>query len=695
MDISSDGYFSKEGAISRNRRPIAWPQIRTFILVCLGIVGLGRIIYNTVTAAPHLTLAPLAYQPLKLGEIRPNGWLRVQLQLQADGLGGHMHEFYPLIKEGSWTGKGNVNYSNLNEAGSYWFNGLVPHAYVLDSPQLKSSVRKFLDHVLDTQWDDGWLGPETDDQWQPRWLWGRYPFLLGAIGMAEAEPELEHKIVYSLMKFIKLANKMLRQGKGIQDWTKGTRWQDFALAMQWLHDRGGSPKDLKLLQDTMVRVKSVSTDWRSVFSEERFPKEAVTEWRIYWHGVNLAEGLKAMAVGYRFSKDQSELEDAIEAWNRIHKYHGRPSGTFAADEYLAGLDPVRGTELCLVVESMYSGSYLFQATGESSIAERVERQAYNALPATITGDMWAHQYVQQQNQIAARNMTPNPFPSDGPDSNVFGLEPNYPCCTVNHMQGFPKFVAAAFMKTSDGSGLVQVYNGPFKVKTVLRGGNHVGVVVDTAYPFGDTMDIDITAEHSFDYFINLPHWAVDESHVGIKTDQHEDVPTDIVGSRRLRLKVGTGRSRFHISYYPPIKIESRPRGTVALHRGVLHYAYDIPRKVKVVERHPNEARAVDLQMTPGGPWQYAIDPTTVQHERNSENINSPVFDQGGVSTSLLVSACLVEWGIGGKTFTESPPEDPECVGPVETIRLVPYGSTKLRISEFPVMRKGLNGTFAA
>ncbi|KAG8749677.1 hypothetical protein FRC12_013285, partial [Ceratobasidium sp. 428] len=204
-----------------------------------------------------------------------------------------------------------------------------------------------------------------------------------------------------------------------------------------------------------------------------------------------------MAISYRFTKDKSELSDGIAAWNRIHRYHGRPSGIFAADEYLAGLDSVRGTELCLVVEAMYSGSYSFQVTGDSSVAERVERQAYNALPATITGDMWAHQYVQQQNQIAARNMTPNPFPSDGPDSNVFGLEPNYPCCTVNHMQGFPKFVAAAFVTNPDRTVLFQVYRGPFQVQTTLANDNEVHVRVNTTYPFGDTMEIHINATKPF------------------------------------------------------------------------------------------------------------------------------------------------------------------------------------------------------
>jgi hypothetical protein len=82
---------------------------------------------------------------------------------------------------------------------------------------------------------------------------------------------------------------------------------------------------------------------------------------------------------------------------------------------------------------------------------------------------------------------------------------------------------------------------------------------------------------------------------------------------------------------------------------------------------------VDLQMTPSGPWQYAIDPSTARYEQVSDDVNSPAFDHNGSSNSLLVSACLVEWGIGGETFANPPPESPECVGPLETIRLVPYG----------------------
>ena len=56
--------------------------------------------------------------------------------------------------------------------------------------------------------------------------------------------------------------------------------------------------------------------------------------------------------------------------------------------------------------SSNSGSYLYQVAGDLKYADRVERITYNALPATLTGNMWSRQYLQQQNQIAAKNMNP-------------------------------------------------------------------------------------------------------------------------------------------------------------------------------------------------------------------------------------------------------------------------------------------------
>jgi DUF1680 family protein len=93
-------------------------------------------------------------------------------------------------------------------------------------------------------------------------------------------------------------------------------------------------------------------------------------------------------------------------------------------------------------------------------------------------------------------------------SNVFGLEPYYPCCTVNFPQGWPKFITHSFLKTGDdGAGLLQAYLGPISVNTVLDTGNVINASVETIYPFSDTVNVEITATKDFSYFIRIPSWV--------------------------------------------------------------------------------------------------------------------------------------------------------------------------------------------
>lgn len=60
------------------------------------------------------SLVPFTFAPLPLGSITPNGWLRDQLQLMADGLAGHEHDFYKYVKDSTWLG-GEEEYSDLRE----------------------------------------------------------------------------------------------------------------------------------------------------------------------------------------------------------------------------------------------------------------------------------------------------------------------------------------------------------------------------------------------------------------------------------------------------------------------------------------------------------------------------------------------------------------------------------------------------
>ncbi|KAG7095929.1 hypothetical protein E1B28_006612 [Marasmius oreades] len=675
-------------------------------------VVLGAVLEHQLQAK----LAPKAFEPLPLGTIWPAGWLYDQLQVQTDGVAGHMHEFYPLVANTDWTG-GDSYYSYLEEAGSYWFNAMVPNGILMNHTVIKKKSREFLDYVLDNQDFTGWLGPEVGTE-KPRYLWGRYPFFFGAIQMVEYHTELTDRVVTALHKFVRLANTMLRNGEGVDKWAE-TRWEDFVVTLQWLHDKHPRGQE-DLLVDTMRRLKWSGTPWEKVFSRDLFPKGPVEQIPnpfgkdLYWHGVNMAEGLKALPATYRFTLNTSDLEAATLSWDLLFKYHGRPSGAFGADELLSGLEANRGSELCLVVEAMFSGSYLYQVIGDLKFADRVERMTYNALPATITSNMWGRQYLQQQNQVAAKNMTPNPFPEDGPESNIFGLEPNYPCCTVNFPQGWPKFITNAFLATPDKKSLVHLYLGPFSARLMLADDNAVSVSVETLYPFGDILNYQIRAEKDFTFYVRIPSWVSGGS-LSVNGDAKQRFSPNENGLQKVDLKKGATTlvlevpAEITVGMYPRLSsspnvvvdcqmAEYRPHGSVALHRGPLNYAFDIARTEKVLKVNPDEPYAVDLEYDPAGVWEYAIDPSQLSFHYNPPEGNvlpSPVFDSGKTPMSITATACHIEWPLGGDMFTSNPPKNPECIGENTVITLEPLGATKLRISEFPVFNASKNGVEGA
>ena len=99
-------------------------------------------------------LAQNAFYMLPLGAVRPSGWLKKQMQIQANGLSGHLDETWADVGSNSgWLGGTGESW----ERGPYFLDGLVPLAYLLDDARLKAKAQKFLEWTLThqaTQRDD-------------------------------------------------------------------------------------------------------------------------------------------------------------------------------------------------------------------------------------------------------------------------------------------------------------------------------------------------------------------------------------------------------------------------------------------------------------------------------------------------------------------------------------------------------------
>jgi hypothetical protein len=91
-------------------------------------------------------LRPTAFITLPLGSVRPQGWLRNQLKIQANGLTGHIEEFWPdLGATSGWLGGKGESW----ERGPYYCDGLIPLAYLLDDPALKAKAAKWINWTLE------------------------------------------------------------------------------------------------------------------------------------------------------------------------------------------------------------------------------------------------------------------------------------------------------------------------------------------------------------------------------------------------------------------------------------------------------------------------------------------------------------------------------------------------------------------
>ena len=51
-----------------------------------------------------MTLKPLALFPFTSKEIKPRGWMRRQLEIQAAGLAGNLDKIWPDVADSSWIG---------------------------------------------------------------------------------------------------------------------------------------------------------------------------------------------------------------------------------------------------------------------------------------------------------------------------------------------------------------------------------------------------------------------------------------------------------------------------------------------------------------------------------------------------------------------------------------------------------------
>jgi DUF1680 family protein len=633
-------------------------------------------------------LHPTTFQQLPLGAVKPTGWLQAQLKTQAAGLGGHLDEFWPDIKNSAWSGGKAEGWERV----PYWLDGFVPLAYLLDDPSLQERAKRYIEHIIDHQTPDGWLGPIGDTAGhKPYDPWPLFPLFKALTQYQEATGD--PKIVPALLRCAHKIDQVIDQTP-LYSWAR-MRAADFAISLYWLHARTGEA----WLLDLARKVFAQSHDWRAQFDDFKFTGKTQGKFELDTHGVNTGMALKYGGVRYRLTGDPNDRAAIFRMLDFLDRYHGQATGIFTCDEHLAGRSPSQGTELCTVVEAMYSLELLSSILGDARLGDRLEMLAFNALPATFKKDMTAHQYDQQCNQVICSKQGEHVYVNNEADSNLFGLEPNFGCCTANFHQGWPKFASSLWMQSLDG-GLAAISYAPCVVETKIQG-KPVKVEVVTSYPFRDTILIKVNApeEVSFPLCLRTPTWAEGAEVKSLDFDYSLNNQASIgAGSQGTKGKTPPGFVEFWAKWkgtstvslrFPmPVRLYQGFHDAVAIQRGPLVYALKVGAEWRKVKDNPKFA---DWEVYPTTPWNYALaidrshpNQSVTFHERPVGSF--PFSVEGAPLIAMVKGRRLHGWALD-RGAAAPPPASPitSATGPLEDLTLIPYGCTDLRITEFPTL----------
>jgi hypothetical protein len=627
---------------------------------------------------------PLATSPLvklPIGNIVPHGWLRHQLQLEADGMTGHLEEISKWCKfeDSAWAtanGQGQYGWEEL----PYWLKGYGDLGYVLKDDKIIAHARKWIDAVLTSQRADGFFGPEANKTG----LDGKPDLWPHMVMCNVLESFYEHngdsRVLPFLTKYFQWLNTQPGANFGAGYWPK-IRFGDNIQSIYWLYNHTGDAFLLELAK----KIHENMARWDSGV--------------INWHNVNISEGFREPGVYYQQAREDRFLEAAERNYQTVMDRYGQfPGGGFAGDENCRpGFgDPRQGFETCGIVEFMHSFEMLTKISANPLWADRCEELAFNSLPAASTPDLKGLHYLTSANQVQLDK--DNKSPGVENSGTMFSYSPFevYRCCQHNVSHGWPYYAEELWLASAD-RGLCASLYAASDVSAKVGDGATVTIVEETDYPFSDTVQLRISSSRParFPLYLRIPRWCSNASiRVNGKAVKTKPVPLHYV---RLERTWSNGDT---VSLRMPMQIQVRRweknNQAASVDYGPLTFSLKIGERWS---KYGGTDQWPEFEVYPTTAWNYGL----ILNEKNpaksfvisrkAGTISPQPFTPDSAPIELHARAKKIpQWkqdslGLVGK-LQPSPVLSAE---PIETVTLIPMGAARLRICSFPVIGEGKEG----
>ncbi|GAO41550.1 beta-L-arabinofuranosidase domain-containing protein [Flavihumibacter petaseus] len=640
--------------------------------------------YYTGNRAP---LLKNYFTRLPVTAFRPGGWLLRQLELQREGLTGHLGEISIWLSksDNAWLnkeGKGKWGWEEL----PYWLKGYGDIAYVLNDKKMIAETKFWIDKVLENQRPDGDFGPDVVKNGS-RDLWTNMPMLWCLQSYYSYSGD--QRVIDFMTKYFRF-EAALPDDKFLEDYWEKSRGGDNLLSVYWLYNITGDT----FLLDLATKIDRNTADWRQ---ENNLPN---------WHNVNIAQCFREPATYYLQSAKESDRQASYRNFALVKEKFGQvPGGMWGGDENsrTGYSDPRQAIETCGMVEQMTSDQYMLQFTGDTRWADHCEDVAFNSFPAAFMPDYKSLRYLTAPNMVQSDQANHAPgIDNNGPFlmMNPFSSR----CCQHNHAAGWVYYAESAWMATPDNGLAVQLYTeGNLKAKA--GGGTPIEIITKTHYPFDNTIQFQVICGEQVDFplYLRIPDWC---AHPVVKVNGRTlSVTGDDKGYLKLK---GSWKNGDKVTLQLPMAVRLQEwkanKNSVSVNYGPLSFSLKIDENYK--QRDSKETAIGDSrwqesadatkwpswEIFPGNAWNYGLyldkydalrSVSVVKKEWPKDN--NPFRNDAAPIVMTVKGKLIPGWKIDQYGLCDTLPQSPVVSKePVTELTLVPMGGARLRIAAFPV-----------
>ena len=621
-------------------------------------------------------LMPSRFLKLPVGSITPRGWLRGQLELEAQGMAGRLTEVSPFLK---WEGNGWVDPKGRAgwEEVSYWLKGYGDLGYVLRDEKIIAGARRWIEGILAAQQADGWFGPDslrTAFGGKPD-MWPHMPVLNALQSYYEFSGD--KRVIEFMLRYARWQNALPAGCFGEGYWPK-MRFGDNLESVYWLYNQTGEP----WLLDLGKKIHEHMADWTTGVHN--------------WHNVNIAECFREPAEYWLQAKDTRFLEATERGYRQVMDMYGQfPGGGFAGDENCRPgyVDPRQGFETCGIVEFMHSFEMLTRISGNPLWADRCEEIALNSMPASMTPDLKALHYLTGANMVQCDRKNKSPGLQNGGTMLSYSPTAVYRCCQHNHGMGWPYYAEELWLATAD-RGLCASLYAASEVTAKVGDAVEIKITEETEYPFDETIALAVSTPRPvrFPLYLRVPRWTaaptvkLNNEDMPVKADPLSFIVIDRTWSAGDRVVLRLPR---HVS----VRKWAKNKDSVSVDYGPLTFSLKIGERWV---RYGGTAKWPEQEIFPTTPWNYGLvlDPKeparSLEVVRKSGPSGPSPFTPETVPLEIHARAKKIPaWqqdrlGLIG-LLQQSPAKSDE---PEETVTLIPMGAARLRVASFPTIGSG-------